>query len=184
IEPLARGAGILFEEKIVGGAVPRQYIPAVESGVRDAAVKGPLGFPVVDFQVTLHDGQFHSVDSSEMAFKIAGRQAMTDGLPECDPVLLEPIYQVKIQVPNEFTNKVHGLISGRRGQILGFDARAGWDGWDEVEAFMPHAELQDLIVDLRSLTLGVGSYTAQFDHLQELHGRMAEQVVAAREQAA
>ncbi len=184
IEPLERGAGILFDETIVGGSVPRQYIPAVENGVREAAAKGPLGFPVVDFKVTLHDGQFHSVDSSEMAFKIAGRLAVVEGLPECEPVLLEPIYHVTIQVPSEFTNKVHGLISSRRGQILGFDARAGWTAWDQVEAYMPHAELQDLIVDLRSLTLGVGSYTARFDHLQELHGRMADQVVAEREQAA
>ena len=105
--------------------MPRQYIPAVEHGVKESLHQGPLGFPVVDVSVTLYDGQHHSVDSSEMAFKIAGRQAMSDALPECQPVLLEPISEVTIAVPNAYTSKVHTLISGRRGQVLGFDARAG-----------------------------------------------------------
>jgi elongation factor G len=183
IAPQPRGEGFAFHDRIVGGAVPRQYIPAVEAGVLEGLRRGPLGFPVVDVAVTLTDGQFHSVDSSEMAFKTAGRMAMQDGLPDCQPVLLEPIHQVTISVPSEFTSKVHGLLSSRRGQILGFDARPGWSGWDAVEAFLPAAELGDLILELRSLTQGIGTFTHRFDHLSELHGRLADQVVAGRQAA-
>jgi elongation factor G len=103
---------------------------------------------------------------------------MTEGMPKCDPVLLEPIYRVTISITNDATAKVHGLISGRRGRILGFQAKDGWDGWDEVEAHMPQAELHDLIVELRSLTLGVGWYEFEYDHLTELTGRPAELVLA------
>jgi elongation factor G len=132
---------------------------------------------VVDLSVTLTDGQFHAVDSNEMSFKLAAREAMKEGLPKCGSVLLEPILKVSIDVPSDFTNKVHGLISGRRGQILGFDAKEGWSGWDLVLAMMPQAEIHDLIIDLRSLTQGVATYEASFDHLQELSGRVAEDVV-------
>ncbi len=177
IEPLPRGTGFEFESKIVGGAVPRQYIPAVENGVKEYLVQGPLGFPVVDVKVTLTDGQYHSVDSSEQAFKTAGRIAMTDGMPKCGPVLLEPILAVDIYVPSDATAKVNGLISGRRGQILGFDARTGWTGWDAVTAHMPQSEVHDLIIELRSLTQGAGTYIWRYDHLQELTGRLADQVV-------
>ena len=180
IQPLPRGSGFQFVDKIVGGAIPRQYIPSVEEGVREFMPHGPLGYPVVDFQVTLQDGQFHSVDSSDMAFKLAARQAMAEGMAKCDPVLLEPILAVAIAVPNEFTSKVQRLITGRRGQILGYDSRAGWQGWDEVQCFMPQAEIHDLIIELRSATLGVGSYSQRFDHLQELTGRLADQAVAAQ----
>jgi elongation factor G len=179
IRPLPRGSGFAFESRIVGGSVPRQYIPAVEAGVRDYLGAGPLGFPVVDVAVALTDGSFHAVDSSEMAFKTAARIAMSEGMPKCDPVLLEPIWQVEIAAPAEFTNKVNQLISGRRGQILGFDARTGWPGWDVVTAHMPQSEMHDLIVELRSLTQGVGAFTARYDHLQELTGRLADQVLAA-----
>src|SRR3989304_6326239 len=113
-KPLSRGTGFEFHDKIVGGSVPRQYIPSVEEGVRDYLRRGPLGFPVVAVSVTLTDGQYHSVDSSDQAFRTAGALAMREGMPKCDPVLLEPIYQVEITVPNEFTSRVHGLISGRR----------------------------------------------------------------------
>ena len=180
IRPLARGSGIVFEERIVGGAIPKQYIPGVEAGVRDYLKQGPLGFPVVDVSVTLTDGSFHSVDSSEQSFRQAARIAMTEGMAKCDPVLLEPILKVTIQVPNEATAKAQRLISTRRGQILGFDARDGWRGWDEVTALMPEAEMAGLIVEIRSLTFGVGTYRAEFDHLQELGGRLAER---ARQQA-
>jgi elongation factor G len=146
--------------------------------------RGPLGFPMVDFAVTLFDGQYHAVDSSDMAFKTVARQAMSEAMPKCDPVLLEPIFNVKIAVPNEFTSRVHGLISGRRGQILGFDAKEGWTGWDEVNALMPQSELHDLIIELRSLTLGVGSFAWKFDHLQELTGRLADKIVEQRLQPA
>ena len=113
---------------------------------------------VVDVAVALTDGQYHTVDSSDQAFKTAGRMAMSEGMPKCDPVLLEPIHQVTIAVPNEFTARVHGLISGRRGQFQGFSAKEGWAGWDEVQALLPQSELHDLIVELRSLTLGVGTF--------------------------
>lgn len=180
IRPLPRGSGIQFEDAVVGGAVPRQYIPAVEAGVREAAVRGPLGFPVVDFAVRLTGGQFHAVDSSDMAFKTVARQAMAEALPACEPVLLEPILTVTIAVPSAFTPKVQRLVSGRRGQLLGFDARPGWPGWDEVKACMPQADMQDLIVELRSLTFGVGSYSAEFERLQEVVGKAADRAVEIR----
>jgi elongation factor G len=184
IAPLPRGKGFEFHDEIVGGAVPRQYIPSVEEGVRDYLGRGPLGFPVVDVAVTLTDGQFHSVDSSDMAFKTAARMAMTEAMPSCEPVLLEPIFAVTVTVPTDFTSRVHGLISGRRGQILGFDAKEGWPGWDEVSAHLPQSELHDLIIELRSLTLGVGTFAWKFDHLQELIGRIADKVVEQRLQPA
>jgi|TARA_Y100000031_G_scaffold69409_1_gene77121 elongation factor G len=183
IKPLSRGSGFKFDSKVVGGHVPRQFIPAVENGVKDYLTSGPLGFPVVDLSVTLTDGQHHAVDSSEMAFKQAGRLAMSEGLPQCKPVLLEPICKVTISLPSEATSKAQRVISGRRGQILGFDAKPGWKSWDEVSALMPRAEIHDLIIELRSLTFGAGSYTFEFDHMQELSGRDAEQVVAARAEA-
>jgi elongation factor G len=179
IKPLPRGGGFEFVDKIVGGAVPRQYIPAVESGVKEYLVRGPLGFPVVDVQVTLYDGQYHSVDSSEIAFKTAARIAMSDGMKACGPVLLEPILNVEVTVPSEYTPRVNQIVSGRRGQILGFDGRPGWNGWDVVSAQLPQSEIQDLIIELRSATQGTGSYIARFDHLQELTGRLADDVVEA-----
>ena len=184
IKPLPRGSGFNFAQTISGGVVPRQYIPAVESGVKDYMNEGPLGFPVVDMAVTLTDGSYHSVDSSEMAFKQAARIAMTEGMSKCDPVLLEPIYLVRISVPSEYTSRAQRLISGRRGQFLGFDARPGWKGWDEVSANMPQSEIRDLINELRSLSLGVGTFTYQFDHLQEITGKLADQVIEQRQATA
>ncbi|MDX1711381.1 MAG: elongation factor G [Rhodovibrionaceae bacterium] len=184
VSPLPRGAGFEFHNKIVGGAVPKQYIPAVEAGVKEGMERGPLGFPVVDLEVTLFDGQHHSVDSSDQAFKTAGRIAIQESLPECEPVLLEPIFEVSIAVPNDFTNKIHGLVSTRRGQILGFAGKEGWEGWDELKAYMPQSEIHDLILELRSLTLGIGMFESRFDHLQELTGKLAERVIAAQQQAA
>ena len=183
IAPRPRGSGFEFADKIVGGSVPRQYIPAVETGVKEFATEGPLGFPVVDFAVTLTDGQFHSVDSNEMSFKLAARVAMTEGMPKCAPVLLEPIAKVTIDVPSEYTNKVHALISVRRGQILGFEPKEGWNGWDSLQAHMPQSELHDLIIELRSLSQGVGTYHADFDHLNELTGKIANDIVQARAEA-
>jgi len=184
IRPLARGSGFVFLDEIVGGSIPRQFIPSVEDGLRDYLGRGPLGFPVVDVSVALTDGQYHTVDSSDMAFKTAARMAMSEGMPKCDPVLLEPIYSVIIAVPNEFTARAHGLISGRRGHIQGFAAKEGWPGWDEVQALMPQSELHDLIIELRSLTLGVGTFAWNFDHLQELTGRLADKIVEQRVAAA
>jgi elongation factor G len=183
IKPLPRGSGFKFEEKITGGVVPRNYIPSVEEGVIDALKHGPLGFPVVDIAVTLVDGSFHSVDSSDMAFRIAGRIAIVDGLPQCQPVLLEPIHLVEIVCPTDATAKMNAILSGRRGQILGFDTREGWSGWDTVRAQMAEAEIGDLIIEVRSATAGVGSFAFKFDHMAELTGRTADQIVAARRAA-
>jgi elongation factor G len=167
------------------GVVPRQFIPSVEIGVTDYLQKGPLGgFPVVDVAVTLTDGSYHSVDSSDMAFRQAGRIAMAEGLPKCNPVLLEPVMEVEIAVPTEATARINAIIPQRRGQILGFDARDGWPGWDVVKAQLPEAEIQDLIVELRSATAGVGTYTARFHHLAELTGKLADNVLAAHKAAA
>jgi elongation factor G len=183
IKPLPRGSGFQFDQTITGGVVPKQYIPAVEHGVKDFMARGPLGFSVVDLSVTLTDGQFHAVDSSEMAFKKAAGQAMREGMPKCNPVLLEPIFKVEIVLPNEFTSKIQRLISGRRGHILGFDAKHGWDGWDEVSVQLPQSEMHDLIIELRSMTQGVGTFQYEFDHLQELSGKDADTVVSQREAA-
>jgi elongation factor G len=183
IKPLPRGSGFKFAETITGGVVPRNYIPSVEEGVIDALKQGPLGFPVVDVSVTLIDGSYHTVDSSDMAFRTAGRIGISEGLPQCHPVLLEPIHNVEVVCPSEATAKINAIISGRRGQLLGFDTREGWNGWDVVRALMPESEIGDLIVEVRSATAGVGSYTFKFDHMAELTGKQADQIVAARRAA-
>jgi len=184
VKPLPRGSGFSFDEKIVGGAVPRNYIPSVEEGVIDALKHGPLGFQVVDLAVALVDGSYHAVDSSDMAFRIAGRIGINDALPQCNPVLLEPIHTVEIVCPTEATAKINAILSGRRGQILSFDTREGWSGWDVVRAKMPESEIGDLIIEVRSATAGVGSFTFKFDHMAELTGKPADQIVAARRAAA
>jgi elongation factor G len=184
IKPQPRDAGFAFVDEIKGGVVPRNYIPSVEEGVVDGLKRGPLGFPVVDVAVKLIDGSYHTVDSSDMAFHTAGRIGVVEGLPQCQPVLLEPIHQVEIVLPSEATAKMNALMSGRRGQILGFDTREGWDGWDVVRVQMPESEIGDLIVEVRSATAGVGSFTFKFDHMAEVTGRTADQIVAARKAAA
>ncbi|MGB6349090.1 MAG: elongation factor G [Pseudolabrys sp.] len=183
IKPLPRGSGFKFEDRITGGVVPRNYIPAVEEGVLDALKHGPLGFPVVDLSVALIDGSYHTVDSSDQAFRTAGRIGIVEGLTQCQPVLLEPIHLVEIVCPTEATAKMNAILSGRRGQILGFDTREGWDGWDMVRAQMPEAEIGDLIIEVRSATAGVGSFIFKFDHMAELTGRNADQIIAARRAA-
>jgi elongation factor G len=184
IKPLPRGEGFKFSEKVVGGAVPRNYIGAVEEGVVDGLVRGPLGFPVIDLQVTLTDGSYHSVDSSDLAFRTAARIGLNEGLPQCQPVLLEPIHVVEIVCPTDATAKINAILSARRGQILGFDTREGWSGWDCVRAMMPEAEIGELIVELRSATAGAGSFTRQFDRMAEVTGRAADQIIAAHRDAA
>ncbi|MDJ0676472.1 MAG: elongation factor G [Calothrix sp. MO_167.B42] len=177
IQPLSRGEGFNFSETIVGGVVPRQYIPGVETGVREFLAHGPLGFPVVDVAVTLTNGSYHSVDSSEQAFKLAARLAMQSGLPQANPTLLEPIVRLQVTTPNEFTSKVMQLLSGRRGQILGYEGIHDWQGWDQLTAYLPQAEMQNFIVELRSQTLGVGSFNWEFDHLQEVPDKVAERIL-------
>ena len=183
IKPMPRGSGFSFEDKITGGVVPRNYIPSVEEGIIDALKHGPLGFPVVDLHVALIDGSYHTVDSSDMAFRTAGRIGIVEGLPQCQPVLLEPIHLVEIFCPTDATAKINALMSGRRGQIIGFDTREGWEGWDVVRAKMPEAEIGDLIVEVRSATAGAGTFTFKFDHMAELTGRTADQIIAARRAA-
>ncbi len=177
IRPLPRGTGFVFSDSITGGVVPRNYISAVEEGVTEYLSKGPLGFKVVDISVKLTDGSYHAVDSSDMAFRIAAQIGMRDGMAECKPVLLEPVLKVDIAVPSDATARVNGIVSQRRGQLLGFDARPGWQGWDVVEAMIPQAEIRDLIVELRSATAGVGTFKARFDHLSELTGKLADQAI-------
>ncbi|MDP8912327.1 MAG: elongation factor G [Pseudomonadota bacterium] len=177
LKPLARGEGFRFDERISGGAVPRQYFPAVEQGIRDAMMKGPMGFPVVDVAVTLIDGSYHSVDSSELAFRTAGRIAMSEALAAAAPHLLEPVHKVTIFCPGSATSRVTSAVASRRGQMLGMEPREGWSRWDKVEALMPEAELQGLDAELRSVSQGLATYRAEFDHLSELNGKLAEEVV-------
>ena len=177
IKPLARGEGFQFSETIHGGVVPKQYIPAVEAGVIEYNRTGPLGFPVVDIAVNLADGSYHTVDSSELAFKMAARLAMQEAMKDAEPVLLEPIVKLTIHAPQEATSRIVQLITGRRGQILGFQPREGWPGWDTIEALLPEMEMDELVTELRSASHGVGSLNWQFDHLQEVTGKLADEIV-------
>lgn len=179
IRPLERGAGFQFEDKITGGAIPRQYIPAVEAGIKDAMEKGPLGFAVVDVAVKLIDGSFHSVDSSELAFRIAGRMAMGDALAQAAPYLLEPVTKVTVDTPSGTGSKAGSVLSSRRGQILGLSPHPDWARWERVEALLPEAALHGLDAELRSLSQGLANYTAGYDHLAELGGKLADDVVKA-----
>jgi elongation factor G len=184
VRPLPRGSGFQFQSKIVGGAVPKQWIPAVEAGVRDGLAKGPLGFPVTDLEVTLVDGMTHSVDSSEMAFRTAGRLAIDEALKTLGTVLLEPIEKLTVYSPSPSASNVTSALTARRGQILGLGPREDWRGWERIEAYLPQSERQDLIAELRGLTQGLGAFEADFDHMSELHGRLAEEAAqAARPQA-
>ena len=180
IRPLERGAGFLFEDRITGGVVPKQWIPAVEAGVREAMARGPLGFPVVDIAVTLTDGSYHSVDSSELAFRIAGRVAMDNALAAAAPYLLEPICRIMIATPPGTGSKAGSLLSSRRGQILGLTPHPDWPRWERVEALLPEAGRHGLDAELRSLSQGLASFAASFDHLAELTGKQADEVVKAQ----
>lgn len=184
VRPQPRGEGFAFNDKITGGAIPKQWIPAVEAGVKEAMQKGPIGFPVVDVAVTLLDGSFHSVDSNEHAFTMAGRLGMNEALAECDPVVLEPIEKLTIYTPSSGTPKINSAVSSRNGQILGFESREGWPGWDKVEVYLPHAERQAFIIDLRSVTQGLATFEAAFDHMVELTGRRAEEAARKAQQNA
>jgi elongation factor G len=180
VKPLPRGSGFLFEERITGGAVPRQWIPAVEDGVRQAMQKGPLGFEVVDCCVALIDGSYHSVDSSELAFRLAGRIAMQEALGTAQPHLLEPMHKLTVVCPSSATSRITSAIAGRRGQMLGMAPRDGWTGWDRIEALIPQAELSGLEAELRAQSQGLATYEAEFDHLAELNGPLADKVIQQR----
>lgn len=172
--PLPRGSGIVFESRVVGGAVPRHWIPAVEMGVRDGLAHGPKGFPVTDVEVVLLDGQTHSVDSSEMAFRTVGRVAIEEAMAQVGTTLLEPVERLVVYSPSPSASHVTSALTARRGQILGLAPRDAWRGWERIEAYLPQSERQDLISELRGLTQGLGAFEADFDHMSELHGRLAE----------
>jgi elongation factor G len=175
LEPMPRGKGFEFVDSIVGGAIPRQYIPAVEKGVVESAQKGVLaGFPTVDFKAVLDDGSFHAVDSSEMAFKIAGSLAFKKAAEQANPVLLEPIMKVKIISPDEFMGDIMGDLNGRRGRVLGMDS-AGKN--QVINAEVPMAEFLTYAPDLRSMTGGRGIFTMEFSHYDEVPAQLSEKII-------
>ncbi len=177
IEPLPRGSGVEFVDDIVGGAIPRQWIPSVEKGIREAAERGFLaGFPVVDFRVSLYDGKYHDVDSSDMAFKIAGSLAFKEAMRQAHPVLLEPVMQVQVQAPDAYSGQLMGDISSRRGRISGSDTRGHHV---TIKAQVPLAEMLSYANDLVSMTQGRGSYSMEFDHYDVVPHDQAEKVIAA-----
>jgi elongation factor G len=168
-EPRDRGAGVTFEEKIVGGVVPRQFIPAVEKGVREALLHGSSGYPVTDLHVTLFDGQYHDVDSSEQSFKTAAGMGVREALPKCNPVVLEPIAYVTVTVPTSYTSAVIQQLTGKRGQILGMNP-AEKSGVDIVEAYVPAVELSRYITELRTATQGLGTYSWRHERYDPVPG--------------
>jgi elongation factor G len=175
IEPLPRGKGFEFVDKIVGGAIPKQYIPAVEKGILESCQKGVLAsFPCVDFRVTLDDGSFHAVDSSEMAFKIAGSMAFKKAALEAGPVLLEPIMNVSITTPDEHMGDIMGDLNSRRGKVLGMDSK----GKNQIiKANVPIAEFLTYAPDLRSMTGGRGMFNMEFSHYDEIPAQIAQKLV-------
>jgi elongation factor G len=176
MEPLPRGAGYEFVDAIVGGAIPRQYIPAVDKGIQEASQRGVLaGYPLVDFKVTLFDGSFHTVDSSEMAFKVAGSLAFKKAAEEARALLLEPIVLMTVYTPDEFMGDIIGDISSRRGKVLGTDSQAGVT---EIRAHVPMAEVLEYAPTLRSMTGGQGTFVMEFDHYEECPPLVAEKVIA------
>jgi elongation factor G len=175
-EPLPRGEGYQFEDAIVGGVIPRQYIPAVDKGVQEASARGFIaGYPMVDFKARLYDGSYHNVDSSEMAFKVAGSLAFKKAMESCRPTLLEPIVTLSISIPDEFMGDVIGDLSSRRGKVLGSDSQAGIT---EVKANVPMNEILRYAPDLRSMTGGQGVFTMEFAHYEEAPAPVAEKVMA------
>lgn len=177
LEPLEPGGGFEFVDKIFGGAVPRQYIPAVEKGVQETMAEGVLaGYPVVDVRVTLFDGSYHSVDSSEMAFKLAASMAFRKGFMEANPVLLEPILQLEVVVPEAYTGEVSGDLNRRRGRIVGMDAHKGKQ---RIEALVPMVEMARYATALRSMTQGRGTFKTRFSHYEEMPAPLADAIVAA-----
>jgi elongation factor G len=176
LEPKPRGTGFEFTERVVGGAVPRNYIPAVEKGVNEGRMEGVLGgYPVVDVRVTLIDGSSHPVDSSEMAFKIAAAQALKKGMAEAQPVLLEPIVNITITVPDTLTGDIIGDLNTKRGRVSGMNPG---DGVNVIQAQAPLAEVQRYAVDLRSMTQGRGIFTTEFSHYEEVPSQIAQKIIA------
>jgi elongation factor G len=176
IEPGEPDREFEFGERIFGGAVPRQYVPAVEKGVREALQEGVLaGYPVTAVKVTLYDGSYHTVDSSELAFKIAASMAFKKGMAEAKPVLLEPIYRVEVMVPEAFMGDVMGDLNKKRGRILGMEPRGSFQ---VIRAMVPLAEMFRYAIDLRSITQGRGTFTMEFDHYEEVPAHLAQEIIA------
>src|SRR5581483_7554176 len=176
LEP-AKGEGFVFQDKIVGGVVPKQYIPAVEKGIREAMAEGLVaGYPVIDVKATLYDGSYHPVDSSEMAFKIAGSMGFKAAAQSAQPVLLEPIMDVTVTVPSDFMGDVIGDLNGKRAKVLGMDPVGG--GMTEIRAHVPMAEMLKYATDLRSITQGRGTYTMEQLGYEEVPSHMAQKVIA------
>ncbi len=176
IEPLPRGTGFEFVDRIVGGSIPRNFIPAVEKGIVESKDRGPLaGYPVVDFRVTVYDGSFHTVDSSEMAFKIAGRKGFKKGILESKPILLEPIMNIDVAVPDECMGDIIGDLNSRRGRVVGVDSTSGGQ---TIKAKVPMAEVLKYSSDLRSMTQGRGGFDIEFSHYEEVPGQLAEKIIA------
>lgn len=178
LEPLERGQGYEFVNKIVGGVIPKEYIPAIDAGIREAMESGVLaGYPMLDIKVTLYDGSFHEVDSSEMAFKIAGSMALKEGAAKATPVLLEPVMRVEVVVPEDYMGDVIGDINSRRGKIEGMEPR---NNMQVIRGFVPLAQMFGYATDLRSKTQGRGTYVMQFSHYEELPKNLAEEIIAKR----
>jgi elongation factor G len=181
-EPLPRGEGFEFADEVFGGSVPRQYIPAVEKGLREIMQKGILaGYPTVDFRAALYDGSYHSVDSSEIAFKLAAHIAFKKGMEQANPVLLEPIMNVSITVPDEFTGDVMGDLNSRRGRVQGMEQGRGTS---TINAQVPMAEMRRYATDLRSFTQGRGLYTMEFSHYEEVPAHLLQQIIEAEKKEA
>ncbi len=176
-EPLGRGKGFEFVDKIVGGVIPKQYRPAVEKGIIEAMRKGVVaGYPTVDIRATLYDGSYHTVDSSEMAFKVAGSMAFKKGAADADPVLLEPIYELAVTVPKEYMGDIIGDLNSKRGKIMGMDESE--KGRQIIRAQVPQAEIFKYSIDLRSITQGRGMFTMKFSHYEEVPNQIAQEIVA------
>jgi elongation factor G len=177
IEPRPRGHGVTFEEKIVGGVVPRQFFPAVEKGVREALMHGPkAGFPVCDLHVTLYDGAYHAVDSSEASFKTAASMAIRDGLPKCNPVILEPIVHLEIVVPSAYASTIVSQLTAKRGQILSYDALEERPGYEKVLALVPQVELGRYITELRTASQGLGTFTWRHERFDIVPDKVAQSI--------
>ena len=171
VKPLPRGEYFKFENKIVGGVIPKTYIPSVEKGCKESMQKGPLGFPVVDIQVTLKDGKTHDVDSNSNSFHIAGTKALRETLKNCKPILLEPYHKVRFLIPSQYINNIYTLVTSKRGMIKDNQPKEGWTGFEVLAAEMPGCEILSLIIDIKGLTEGLGSFEHEFERMQTVQNK-------------
>ena len=183
IEPLGHGEGFVYEDKIFGGAIPHQFIPSIEKGIVKTMAEGVIsGNPMVDLKVTLVDGKFHPVDSSDMAFQIAGSMALKDAVEQAGVALLEPIVELEVIVPEAYTGDIMGDLNSKRGKIAGMEQAGG--GKQRIRAQVPQAEVARYVIDLRSMTGGRGAYTATFSHYEEMPQHLAQKVIDAHQRRA